>query len=144
MLKSLKGSNMLNDAPGRGLQDRVCVKSLLAFFFNRGARGGPRIFINLAMGMVVLLIIARLMPQRMSESAFGSISQNLWGAIGGDQFEDDGSVPGGLRIVIFGENDIATPVGFNGEYEGAAPWTEVLCAEVRPTMSSRSRIQNKP
>lgn len=114
------------------IRDAPCFGALMGFFFNKGVRSGPRIFLNLASVLLVLLVIAKLMPSRVAESALGSIPHDLWSGISGGS-HDDGSVPGGLRIVVFGENDVGTPVGQNMEVEGSKSWTQALCAEVGNT-----------
>ncbi|KUI61791.1 hypothetical protein VP1G_08958 [Cytospora mali] len=134
MLKSQKEVDM----PSQGsfmerLRDTSCFNSLMGFFFNKGVRGGPRILLNLASVLLVLLVIAKLMPSRVAESALGSIPHDLWSGISGGSTADDGSVPGGLRIVVFGENDLGTPVGRNEEVEGSKSWTQALCAQLECT-----------
>lgn len=38
---------------------------------------------------------------------------------------------GGLRVVVFGEDDVATPAWTQGEKEMRSPgWTELMCREV--------------
>lgn len=112
------------------LRDVPFFNSLMGFFFNKGVRGGPRILLNLASVLLVLLLIAKLMPSRVAESALGSIPHDLWSGISGGSGADDGSVSGGLRIVVFGENDIGTPAGQDEEVEGAMSWTRALCVQV--------------
>lgn len=114
------------------LRDAPFFSSLMGFFFNKGVRGGPRILLNLASVLLVLLLIFKLMPDRVAESALGAIPHDLWSGISGSASSaaDDGSVAGGLRIVVFGENDIGTPVGLNQEVEGSKSWTQALCAQV--------------
>lgn len=113
------------------LRNAPFFNSLMGFFFNKGVRGGPRILLNLASVLLVLLLIAKLMPSRVAEGALTAIPYDLWSGIGkGSAATDDGSVPGGLRIVVFGENDIGTPVGENEEVEGSKSWTQALCAQV--------------
>lgn len=114
------------------IKDAPCFGSLMGFFFNKGVRGGPKIFLNLAAVLLVLLVVAKLMPSRVADSALGSIPHDLWSGISGGG-HDDGSVPGGLRIVVFGENDVGTPVGQNMEVEGSKSWTQALCAQVGNT-----------
>lgn len=114
------------------IRDAPCFSSLMGFFFNKGVRGGPKIFLNLACVLLVLLVVTRLMPSRVTESALGSIPHDLWSGISGGK-KDDGSVSGGLRIVVFGENDVGTPVGENAEVAGSKSWTEALCSQVGDT-----------
>ncbi|KAG8160296.1 hypothetical protein KVR01_009832 [Diaporthe batatas] len=126
------------ETSGNRLRDAPCVQSLLGFFFNKGVRGGPKIFLNLAAVLCALLLVIKLLPQRLSDGALNSMPHDLWK---GEQEEtlqvdtgddvDDGSIPGGLRIVVFGENDIGTPaVGVDQEVEGSKSWTEALCDQL--------------
>lgn len=114
-----------------GLAERarssMCFQSLLGFFFNKGIRGGPRVLLNLAAVLFAVFIFVKLLPQHMTESAFSSIPIS-WSSLSGQK--DDGSVPGGLRIVVFGELDIGTPVGADPEGKDAQTWTQALCEHV--------------
>ncbi|KAK7747903.1 hypothetical protein SLS53_001155 [Cytospora paraplurivora] len=116
------------------LRNAPFFNSLMGFFFNKGVRSGPRILLNLASVLLVLLLVVKLMPSRVAEGALNAIPYDLWSGIGkGSADTDDGSVPGGLRIVVFGENDIGTPVGENEEVEGSKSWTQALCAQLECT-----------
>lgn len=127
----LKSEEEVNMASQSGLLDSVrsnlCFQSLLGFFFNKGVRGGPRVLFNLAGVLFALIIFVKLLPQHMTESALSAIPQSVWSSIGS---QTDDSVPGGLRIVVFGENDIGTPVGIQPESKDAQSWTQALCEEV--------------
>lgn len=136
MLKSRKEADMAQqESSGNRLRDTPCIQSLLGFFFNKGVRGGPKIFLNLAAVLLGLLLVIKLMPQRLSDSALNSIPHDLWTGEAEETLQtdygvDDDSIPGGLRIVVFGENDIGTPIGLDEEVEGAKSWTEALCVQV--------------
>lgn len=135
MLKSQKEAAMAQqESSGNRLRDAACVQSLLGFFFNKGVRGGPKIFLNLAAVLLGLLLVIKLMPSRLSDSALNSIPHDLWTGEVEEVLEtdtgEDGSIPGGLRIVVFGENDIATPIGSDQEVEDSKSWTEALCVQV--------------
>ncbi|KAF3766182.1 hypothetical protein M406DRAFT_257279 [Cryphonectria parasitica EP155] len=99
----------------------------MGFFFNKGVRGGPRVLLNLAAVLFALFVFVKLLPQRMTQSALSSIPIS-WSALSGHA--DDGSVPGGLRIVVFGELDVGTPVGEDEEVKGAQTWTQALCDQL--------------
>ncbi|ORY63935.1 uncharacterized protein BCR38DRAFT_343419 [Pseudomassariella vexata] len=109
-----------------GILEGFGLKALLAFFSAKAVRGGPRLLPQLAICVVVLFVLTRLMPTHLSDVAFGTNYTTIlkWKPKGGD----DGSVGGGLRIVVFGGGDIATP---NKTPEKAVghdvSWTEVLC-----------------
>lgn len=115
------------------VRNSVCFQSLLGFFFNKGVRGGPRVLLNLAAVLFALFIFVRLLPQRMTDSALQSIPipQSIWSSLGGGS---DNSLHGGLRIVVFGEIDIGTPVGADEEVKGSKTWTEALCDQVSVTV----------
>lgn len=135
MLKSQKQADMAQqEGSGQRLRNTPCIQSLLGFFFNKGVRGGPKIFLNLAAVLLGLLLVIKLMPQRLSDSALNSIPHDLWTGEAEETLQtevgDDDSIPGGLRIVVFGENDIGTPIGENLEFEGSKSWTEALCVQV--------------
>ncbi|ROV87662.1 hypothetical protein VSDG_09646 [Cytospora chrysosperma] len=125
------------------IRDAPCFGSLMGFFFNKGVRSGPKIFLNLASVLLVVFVVAKLMPSRVAESALGSIPHDLWSGINGGS-NDDGSVPGGLRIVVFGENDIGTPVGQNVEAEGSKSWTQALCAQTSPQLECTTHMSMVP
>lgn len=128
------------ESSGNRLRDTPCVQSLLGFFFNKGVRGGPKIFLNLAGVLFALLLVIKLMPQRLSDSALNSMPHDLWKGeqeetLQADSGDNDDSMPGGLRIVVFGENDIGTPIGVDQEVEGSKSWTEALCDQVSGSQS---------
>lgn len=119
-----------------GLQEKFGFGTFLAFFTTKVIRGGPRILLHLITAVVLLLLVLKVVPQ-------GYIRYNLWSwhkTESGDNSNDsgsgtanDGSVPGGLRIVVFGGHDVATPGRTPGpEYldMDKRSWTELLCAEV--------------
>lgn len=110
-----------------GLRSNMCFQAVLGFFFNKGVRGGPRILLNLAAVLVGLFIFLKLLPTRMTESALQRIPlpKTVWSGL-----TNGGNRPGGLRIVVFGELDVGTPVGANPEDEDPKSWTEMLCDQV--------------
>lgn len=106
----------------------LCFASLLGFFFNKGVRSGPRLLLNLAGVLVGLIILVKLLSLNMSESALQMIpiSTKAWSSIVPQLF----TASAGLRIVVFGELDIGTPVGGSQELDGSKTWTEALCDQV--------------
>ncbi|PSR76975.1 hypothetical protein BD289DRAFT_486676 [Coniella lustricola] len=107
----------------------ACFQSLMGFFFNKGVRGGPRILLNLAAVIFGLFVFVKLLPQRVTQNALNSIPIS-WSPLSDyNEANDasDGSVSGGLRIVVFGELDVGTPVGVDLESENAQSWTQALC-----------------
>ncbi|EOO00331.1 hypothetical protein UCRPA7_4249 [Phaeoacremonium minimum UCRPA7] len=116
-----------------GLGDRFGLHTILAFFSNRVLRGGPKILLNLATCLVALIIITKLLPSRMTDIAFGPTYGSIWhdDSKTGKGPSEKQDVGGGLRIVVFGESDIATPSLTGSEMDGELlTWTESLCAEL--------------
>lgn len=112
------------------LLDSMCLHSLLGFVFNKGVRRGPRVLLNLAAVLMALIIVVKLLPSHMTQTALQSIPipQSVWSSLTNG---NDDSVPGGLRIVVFGEIDIGTPVAPDDEMAESKTWTEALCEKVR-------------
>ncbi len=122
------------------------MRALLTFFSARVLRGGPRILLHLAICLVALLFIIKLMPQGLSDAAFGSLSSgytySFWEWSDEDRYRHDTageatfkgdvySEVDGLRLVVFGEDDIATPTrSQEGDNSESPSWTQVLCREV--------------
>lgn len=115
------------------IRSSLCFQVVLGFFFNKGVRGGPRVLLNLAGLLVGLFIFVKLLPSRMTENALHAIPMptTVWSGLSGAN-----SGPDGLRIVVFGELDIATPVSANQEDDGAKSWTEMLCDQVSGFLSA--------
>jgi len=117
---------------------------LMAVFSSKVLGGGPRLLVYLAAFLASFMLAVRILPS--SDSGF-SLGRALWhwppSRIQDDtgtavpETQDDvmddspianGKEGGGLRIVVFGEDDIATPQGHaKGRYPS---WTEGLCREV--------------
>lgn len=126
---------------------RCGIGAILAFFSTRVLRGGPKILLYLATFLVLLLVVTRVLPEHLTGTPFGSKNQHFWnwadgmndgaaqkvpgGKANSGGAADGGAGPGSLRVVVFGENDIATPARMQGladkKHRG---WTEVLCEEV--------------
>lgn len=122
-----------------GLQEKFGISTLLAFCTTKVIRGGPRIllhpktFVPLAACFFLLLLVLKVLPQ-------GYIRYNIWpwrttnseGSLNHGA-ASDGSVGGGMRVVVFGGHDVATPGRLPGsDYAGMdkRSWTELLCEEV--------------
>lgn len=120
------------------------VRSFLAFCSTKVVRGGPRALVQLTTCVVALVLVWKLLPHDATEGYYGRWTwKNPWS---GDEAQDsvddsDGSVPGGLRIVVFGENDIATSPNGVRDLDNRS-WTGVLCEEVRRALpgTARSRM----
>ncbi|CAK7219747.1 hypothetical protein SEUCBS140593_003996 [Sporothrix eucalyptigena] len=124
--------------------------AFLNFFFHRVTRSGPKLLLYLALLLASLLALTRCLPSSISNTIASSTS-HLWEFRPGGNDESSGShqakvlqpgennahdalAGGGLRIVVFGENDIATsmlpdiadPLSANN----STSWTRELCIEL--------------
>jgi hypothetical protein len=120
-----------------GPQDRFGLGSFLAFFSTRVLRSGPRGLIQVTTGFVLLVLALKILSHRTPYSAWSWQKPLLNNNPGDLVEEDDGSVAGGLRIVVFGEKDVATPGPLEygvAEDVQARSWTERLCEEVCDTL----------
>ncbi|KAI1873719.1 uncharacterized protein JN550_002988 [Neoarthrinium moseri] len=122
-----------------GLIDGLGLKTLFAFFSAKAIRGGPRLLPQLAICVVILIILTRLLPNHFTDIAFGSnYTKMLKWRPSADKHED-GSAPGGLRIVVFGGGDIASPNKMPGNPElPDQSWTEILCEQLETCSSHLS------
>jgi hypothetical protein len=115
------------------------VISFLTFYVSRVWRSGPRFALQVGVIIATLVYVSGLLPQRLADVTFGQVYSDLvrWSFT-----PDDGSVGGGIRIVVFGSPDIATPVTLerNGKKAPARKsWTELLCEEVGSTLCYHGR-----
>lgn len=140
------------------LSDKLRLHSLVSFFSTRVIRGGPRILLHLAATLVVVLLIAKLAPSPFFGSLYSSTSFFSWNPdrvaqavsgeirldaeyrpitpsdsalVLGDDRKVQDAAAGGLRIVVFGKDDVGTPSRLH-TYRGTRrpSWTELLCHEV--------------
>ncbi|KAL8329823.1 hypothetical protein RB597_005213 [Gaeumannomyces tritici] len=132
---------------------RPRVHALLAWLSTRVLRGGPRLLLQVTACILVVYLVTTTLPQRASDVAFGRGYSALWKwagrRTGGRPAVDDGSVAGGLRVVVFGASDMATiPDGDDATSE--TTWSEVMCTELDcstyislvPKASSRALSSN--
>ncbi|KAB5585228.1 hypothetical protein GE09DRAFT_19209 [Coniochaeta sp. 2T2.1] len=112
-------------------QDKFGFRSFLAFFSTKALRNGPRALLQLTTCFVLVVLLTKLLPHRLTGA-----NSNFWSWQTAHQDnelnfaeEDNGSVAGGLRIVVFGENDVATPDPDQRHIHGRS-WTERLCGEL--------------
>lgn len=109
--------------------EKLGLRALFTFFSLKALRGGPRLLPQIAICVMLLLILTRLLPTRLSDIAFGSsYTKTLkWRPNEGD---DDGSIGGSLRIVVFGGGDVGSPNTTPGNTYQSTSWTDVLCREL--------------
>ncbi|KAK3493449.1 hypothetical protein B0T13DRAFT_403340 [Neurospora crassa] len=113
-------------------------QALLAFFSARVLHKGPRLLLQLIVGstliLATLLVISRGFGEELSSNDLFRWSENQ-----SDDIKDEKAhyefqsqqQPGGLRVVVFGEDDVATPAWTRGEKEMRSPgWTELMCREL--------------
>lgn len=125
--------------------------AFLNFFFHRVTRSGPKLLLYLALLLASLLVMTKCLPSSVSNQIVSSTS-HLWefrpsglGGSGGVSKEQSIPLPGennahdalaggGLRVVVFGENDIATSmvpdVADPPSANNGTSWTKELCIEV--------------
>ena len=138
---SLDMSPIRHDSPKRR-SSSYGATAFLNFFFHRVTRSGPRLLLYLALLLASSLLVTKLLPIGISDSIATSTA-HLWklrpglGGSGsnsgsgsprvvqppGENNEYDALAGGGLRIVVFGENDIATS-------NNGTTWTRELCIEL--------------
>ena len=130
------------------LFQKLGLHSLVTFFSGRVIRGAPRILFHLAVCFVVLILIVKLAPHELFGGLYSSGSFFGWNesqvpgqtqsgvedglteaansttVVGDDQDLEIG----GLRVVVFGEGDVASPSTYRGTRRPG--WTELLCHEV--------------
>lgn len=109
------------------------VHALLAWLSTRVLRGGPRLLLQVTACILVIYLVTTTLPQRASDIAFGKGYDALWKwagrRTGGRPAVDDGSVAGGLRVVVFGASDMAT-IPDGDDATGETTWSEVMCTEL--------------
>ena len=126
--------------------------AFLNFFFHRVTRSRPKLLLYLALLFGSLLVLTKCLPSSVSNQIVSSTS-HLWefrpgglgGSGGGGSKEKSVPLPGennahdalaggGLRVVVFGENDIATSispdVAGSRSVNNGTSWTRELCIEV--------------
>lgn len=128
--------------------------AFLNFFFHRVTRSGPKLLLYLALLLTSLLVLTQCLPSSVSNQIVSSTS-HLWefrpsglGGSGGaakvkpipspgDNNAHDALAGGGLRVVVFGENDIATsvkPDSANPLAGNGTSWTRELCIDVSSSL----------
>ncbi len=140
---TMAGHHGHHDAPG--------MSTLLGFFSTRILRGGPKILLYLATSLAVVLVVLRSMPEGLSDMAFGSISTDVamgfwsWSPnLNSQEGDARYDVDKGLRIVVFGGGDVATPAQ-GSRSSGARSWTDSLCDQVcgPSTVSTNTPVVRK-
>jgi len=116
---------------------------LMALLSNRVVRGGPKLLASATACLVLGILVVTFTSQQLSLTATGA-ARTAWQWRSGESWHEaqmrideqntlgygpDGL--GNLRIVVFGEQDVATPSWKgNAEMAKAPGWTDVLCKEV--------------
>ncbi|KAK1996937.1 hypothetical protein LX36DRAFT_97153 [Colletotrichum falcatum] len=110
----------------------MSIKTLLGFISTRALRGGPRLVIQLILAAFGLLLVGKFLTSPAStDTLLGSGSRWSWSPFG----KSEGQGGAGVRLVVFGTPDIATPSttgkSAKGKGEKDKGWTEMLCEELR-------------
>jgi len=111
----------------------INTRAALTFVSARALRGAPRLIFQIILAIAGFAFITHLLPERVTSVTFGTAYTNALRWTFSKSDEDDGT-GGGLRIVVFGSGDVATPVAVMGA-DGIVgrtgrSWTEYLCEEV--------------
>jgi hypothetical protein len=104
---------------------RLDPRTVLLFLSAKVLRSGLRVAIQAVLSILAVMLITRILPERLSEVTFGQWTSGS----GGD------GVGRGLRIVVFGAPDIATAIEANNQEASKLlpkerSWTQYLCDEV--------------
>lgn len=95
-------------------------------------RKGPQLLFKLAFGVAFYMSLTYNIwySAQISAATFSSRQSNQPHSKAGDKVAQ-GNVTGGLRMVVFGGGDVATPTlsSIAGSGQGCA-WTEVMCKKV--------------
>ncbi|KAK2045734.1 hypothetical protein LZ31DRAFT_238600 [Colletotrichum somersetense] len=104
----------------------MSIKTLLGFISTRVLRGGPRLIIQLILAVFGLLLLGKFLTSpTATDTLFSSESRWSWSPFG----KNEGKRGVGVRVVVFGSPDIATPSADKGVK--SKNWTEMLCEELR-------------
>ncbi|KAI0484578.1 hypothetical protein GGR56DRAFT_680146 [Xylariaceae sp. FL0804] len=96
--------------------------------FPGGSRPPPKVVLAVASLLVLSYIWAFQLLG--AEFGYGFLEASRWQPKD-TQHRDDSSAGGGLRIVVFGGGDVATPDALQRQHSNeVASWTEVLCKEL--------------
>ncbi|KAI1802312.1 hypothetical protein F4811DRAFT_563298 [Daldinia bambusicola] len=104
------------------------LKAIVAIGTSKILRGGSRLLPQIAVGITVLLFGSYLWSSHFASLALNS---NYIKVLKWQEDESEGNVAGGLRIVVFGGGDVATPSRVSWQVNGpTASWTEILCLQL--------------
>jgi hypothetical protein len=117
------------------------LRCLMAFISGRMLRGAPRLLAYLVGFLTISFLVLRFISQELSQAA-AETSKAVWHWQTGESWDasriridqenflgygEDGL--GSFRIVVFGEQDVATP-SRKRTGEKVPAWTDVMCQEV--------------
>lgn len=113
-----------------GLLELLTLKALLAFSTTKFLRGSSRLLPQIAVGTTILLFGSYLWSSHFINRAVNSDYETVASEVGVNAKGDVGGR--GLRVVVFGGGDIATPNRAPWRVDGpASAWTDVLCLQAR-------------
>ncbi|OTA90630.1 hypothetical protein M434DRAFT_33487 [Hypoxylon sp. CO27-5] len=110
------------------LLELIALKTLVTISTAKVLRGGSRLLPQIAVGLTTLLLGAYLWSSHYASRA---LSPDYTRVVDWKPGEGENShVGGGLRIVVFGGGDIATPSKASWQIKGPnADWTDILCLQ---------------
>ena len=145
------------------LSNNRALRAVLTFFSSRVLGGGPRLLGYVGAFFALLILVTQVLPLDFGSTVAifgeteGGVAGGIWDWLNSVQGQpSDASQPGpeasnqtgldidyqfrrydgsggGLRVVVFGESDVATQTRRRKDKSQAeeAGWTEQLCSEVR-------------
>ncbi|KAK1774394.1 hypothetical protein QBC45DRAFT_43473 [Copromyces sp. CBS 386.78] len=114
-------------------------QTFVSFFSARVLHRGPRVLLQLIIASTMILATLLAIRRGFTED-LSSSDLFPWSETESEDIKDENvhyefqsqQHPGGLRVVVFGEDDVATPAWTRGEKEMRSPgWTEVMCEELK-------------
>ncbi|KAI1412360.1 hypothetical protein F5Y13DRAFT_190356 [Hypoxylon sp. FL1857] len=111
------------------LFELLALKTLVTFSTAKMLRGGSRLLPQIVVGATTLLLGAYLWSSHFASRALGPDYTRIIEWESGES--ENGHASGGLRIVVFGGGDIATPSRASWQIGApSAGWTDILCLQL--------------
>ncbi|OTB04514.1 hypothetical protein M426DRAFT_11408 [Hypoxylon sp. CI-4A] len=121
---------ILENADGKGSLFEILVfKAFVAFGTSKILRGSSKIFPQVTVGITVLIFGAYLWSSHVASRTPGTDLSRVINWRTGEL--EAGNIGNGLRIVVFGGGDVATPSQVSWQLGGLnASWTDILCLQL--------------
>ncbi|KAI0843663.1 hypothetical protein F5Y06DRAFT_302752 [Hypoxylon sp. FL0890] len=111
------------------LFELLALRTIVAFSTAKVLRGGSRLLPQIAVGATTLLFGSYLWSSHFASRSLGPNYNRIVEWEAGES--ENGHVGGGLRVVVFGGGDIATPSRASWQIGGPnAGWTDILCLQL--------------